>query len=120
NALHVNDLVDYVSESARVAGEHAARFARIPTATPSEPVIIQGPIATLVPQRVSRAWDADLLFFFRGARTLWRPTLRVEAGGRTLLQKTYPVIRPPEMERIALRSPGAIDGPLRFILEEAP
>ncbi len=119
NALHVNDLVDYVSESGETAGTAAAR-----TRTPRSlvPVECDSSMLYLVPQRIDRNSNSDeRVFFFRSARDMDHATLSVTKGERTLCTKSFAHLRPPEMERLSLvLSADQLCGcePVRFHLEE--
>lgn len=103
NALHVNDLVDYVSESGEIAGRAAASYA---LGQESEAIRVQvsieGDILYAVPQFLDLAPKGAAVVYFRANRTLSRANLEVRAGDVVLLRKTYAVLRPPEMERIVL------------------
>ncbi len=118
NALHVNDLVDYVSESGVLAGASAA-------APTDKRVLIETAhdrqIASLVPQRVDiLRGDSSAAFYFRAASEMSHMRLLVSAGGRTLLERRYTALRPPEMERIELPINGLDESDvLNFALTEA-
>ena len=103
NALHVNDLVDYVSESGEIAGRSAARYA-LGQLHPIRhvPVIPQGDIHYVVPQKLDIAAGGQAIIYFRSARTIANAHLEISAGGKVLLKKKYKAVRPPEMERVVL------------------
>ena len=125
NALHVNDLVDYVSESGSIAGEQAAILcngkrtstghtredsqqdkaaepseclAEIPIGT-DKTLLYQTP-ARIVPDR------KPAVIYFRSAAQREHATLTINAetadGTTVLFKKTYRSLKPPEMERIVL------------------
>ena len=99
NALHVNDLVDYVSESGELAGRSAARFA----ASPRQEVDIRPSPALLcaVPQRLDLNRDnSRTTLYFRSREVLDLCVLRLRVDGREVFSKGYPFLRPPEMERL--------------------
>ena len=112
NAYHVNDLVDYVSESGSLAGCQAARYAREGAKRePGITVDAQGELAYLVPQCVRREdIKKKIPFYFRSRRTLEQCELTVKSGEKTLFQKTFRTVRPPEMERIEVDLSGKADG----------
>ncbi len=120
NALHVNDLVDYVSESGEVAGAAAAERDR--TARGLVPVECDNSLLYIVPQRVSRNAEAhERVFFFRSATDMDNATLTITKAGITIYTKRFSHLRPPEMERLpVLLAPEQLSGnePLRFHLEE--
>ena len=120
NALHVNDLVDYVSESGEIAGKAAA--ASSCCARGLVPVECDHSLLYVVPQRLCRsAENSERVFFFRSARDMDNATLTVSKGGEIVYTKKFAHLRPPEMERLPIRlAREQLDGnlPLRFHLEE--
>jgi len=125
NAVHVNDLADYVSESGETAGRSAADYVFcMAQASPARRLIPvdAGPgLLYAVPQfldldRMSamdhhaddkKRIDANV-FYFRSRSTLpGGAKLRVAAGSRgdpgaSLYTHSYLALRPPEMERFTL------------------
>lgn len=99
NALHVNDLVDYVSESGELAGRGAARYAPAPR---REVAIRTSPaLLCAVPQRLDLNRDnSKTPLYFRSREVLDRCALRLRVDGREVFSKRYPFLRPPEMERL--------------------
>ncbi|HAP44503.1 MAG: hypothetical protein A2087_00425 [Spirochaetes bacterium GWD1_61_31] len=136
NAVHVNDLVDYVSESAETAGRAAAAWARglavgQPTPRRLQPVKTQGPLLYAVPQFVDTASPVDTICYFRSNRTLASgarlavgPAAKFAATGpattaENFVERKFEVLRPPEMERFVLpaaRSAG-LTGALQLALK---
>ena len=126
NALHVNDLVDYVSESGSIAEEQAAlRCLRAGfagnSALPKHPTDI--PICadhTLLYQTPARIVPdgKPAVMYFRSATQREHAVLTITAGMNTetnakmntetnedtvmLFQKTFRSLKPPEMERILI------------------
>ena len=102
NALHVNDLVDYVSENAALAGEMAAQYT--PDAKKTLVPLDSGDgLLYLVPQRINLNNRAnDVIIYFRSKCELEDCTLRVYCDGKTVYEKSYKHVRPPEMERIKI------------------
>ena len=105
NALHVNDLVDYVSESGEGAGRAAAAFAArsAPQARQLAQVEADGSLLYCVPQRLDTAAPLDkTVLFFRARDERGKTRLVLEADGRPVYSKTYRALRPPEMERLCV------------------
>ncbi|MBF0120814.1 MAG: NAD(P)/FAD-dependent oxidoreductase [Desulfobacterales bacterium] len=103
NALHVNDLVDYVSESGNIAGSNAANFAKENLQKRNLiPVTPKDNILYVVPQYVDLNQKSEVVIFFRSSRTLRDVKLKVYSDGNNYISKKYKVVRPPEMERIIL------------------
>lgn len=101
NALHVNDLVDYVSQSGEAAGKAAALYngkkARNIDITASKDFLY------LVPQKLNL--DADngsTDVYFRSREVLSSCELKMSIDGQTVFTKKYPFMRPPEMELITI------------------
>jgi len=103
NALHVNDLVDYVSESGEIAGRAAAAYALGRTQPSNHAELVpEGDILYAVPGRLDLAAGGKAVVYLRANRTIGNARLTISAGDKTVLRKRYPVLRPPEMERIVL------------------
>ena len=54
-----------------------------------------------MPSRLDVA-AGQAVIYLRSARTLRNAQVAVTVGGETLMRKRYPVMRPPEMERLVL------------------
>ena len=118
NALHVNDLVDYVSESALIAGKNAARFAGRQRVL--KPIKQSESLAYLVPQSVDSSSEAEnLIFYFRPKRSAARGVLKVMNDGEEVFKKTLIHLNPAEMERFELKEEIArrLTGDITFELE---
>lgn len=111
NAVHVNDLVDYVSESAETAGLAAARYVRQLTHATGgsgrrslQAVQTSGPFLYCVPQYVDTASRQDTIAYFRANRVITGGTALSVMSGQSgvLLRKEFAALRPPEMERVVL------------------
>lgn len=101
NALHVNDLVDYVTESGEIAGRAAACAA--PLQRQLCPLVPQGDLLYAVPQRIDlAALSSQTVLFFRVSRALQNAVVTLSVDGKTILQKRYRHLRPPEMERLTV------------------
>jgi len=101
NALHVNDLVDYVSESGEAAGQAAALW-RSEKREFAE-IICDDRLLYAVPQKLNVAnLDSPVIVYFRSKDEMCKARLTVTLDGKELYAKTYPRLRPPEMERLEL------------------
>lgn len=99
NALHVNDLVDYVSESGETAGFFASQERK-----PRKPVPINvvGGFGYAVPQMLDLNCDAkNVIIYFRTAQPEENKRVTLTVGDKTVFSKKYARLLPPEMERIA-------------------
>lgn len=101
NALHVNDLVDYVSESGEQAGKGAALY------TKSTPQMLSlnadSSFLYLVPQTLDLKKDnSKTTVYFRSREVLNNCTLKIKVNGEEKLKKKYAFLRPPEMEKISV------------------
>ncbi|MCQ2463243.1 MAG: NAD(P)/FAD-dependent oxidoreductase [Clostridia bacterium] len=99
NALHVNDLVDYVSQSGEAAGKAAALYggekAELIDISASKDFLY------LVPQRLNlNADNSNTEIYFRSREVLASCELKMKVDGQTVFTKKYPFMRPPEMELI--------------------
>ena len=99
NALHVNDLVDYVSESGAAAGAAAADYCgrerKLAELTADQNFLYA------VPERLDTAGSlAKTVVFFRSRDVREKSVVTVRVNGESVLQKKYARLKPPEMERI--------------------
>ena len=101
NALHVNDLVDYVSASGEEAGKNAALYAV--RERRSVDIHIGDEFMYLVPQRLDlNADNSRLSFYFRSSSVLGKSVLRLKVDGAEVWKRGYPFLRPPEMQQLVL------------------
>ena len=101
NALHVNDLVDYVSESGDFAGNAAAEYcSRKRTLIDIE---AGKDFAYAVPEKLDVNSDASkTVLFFRSREVLGKTEVQVLVNGEIAFKKKYARLKPPEMERIVV------------------
>lgn len=101
NALHVNDLVDYVSESGEIAGKNAAKYAKEPR---REIEVKAGKqLLYAVPQMLDlNADNKETVLYFRSRDILNGCTFKIQVNGETVFEKKYPFLRPPEMEKLTV------------------
>lgn len=98
NALHVNDLVDFVSESGEEAGKNAALYAARPRKTAD--IKIGDGFLYAVPQCIDP--DADnsaVKLYFRSASVCGKSRVRLLLDGEEIWSKGYISLRPPEMQK---------------------
>ncbi|MGN0978192.1 MAG: NAD(P)/FAD-dependent oxidoreductase [Faecousia sp.] len=101
NALHVNDLVDYVSESGEIAGENAAGYCR--QQRQEIPVLAGDSLLYAVPQMLNlNADNSAATVYFRSKENLGSCKFSITVDGREVYSKKYPFLRPPEMERLVI------------------
>ena len=101
NALHVNDLVDYVSESGEIAGENAARY--VNAERKEIPVKAGSRLLYAVPQKLDLNSDNQkTVLYFRSRDILNGCTFKITVDGKTVFSKKYPFLRPPEMEKLQI------------------
>ena len=99
NALHVNDLVDYVSESGASAGAAAADCSG--RARELTELTADGGFLYAVPERLDTAGDlSKTVVFFRSREVREKSQVSVSVNGETVFTKKYQRLKPPEMERI--------------------
>lgn len=100
NALHVNDLADYVSQSGYLAGEAAAKY-RPSTSTGKNRIKIKydpKEFLYVVPQYFDTEKGEDLTLYWRSKKDLSKQKVTIEAGGEKLKEKKYQRLLPSEME----------------------
>lgn len=101
NALHVNDLVDYVSESGEIAGKNAAEYAQ--GARNEIGIDIAGSFLYAVPQKLDLNRDnSETTVYFRSREILDKSVFKILVDGKEVYAKKYQFLRPPEMERLLI------------------
>lgn len=101
NALHVNDLVDYVSESGEIAGENAAKYAK--RARREIPITAEQALLYAVPQTLDlNADNKETIVYFRSREILNGCRFVLTVDGKEVFSKKYPFLRPPEMEKLII------------------
>lgn len=116
NAMHVNDLVDYVSESGEIAG----RSASIDNKVEKEIIDIElnNNMLYLVPNVINKKDNLkDIIFYFRSNKIFKNISLNVYSNNKIIFTKTYSILKPPEMERVVMSLPDDVNN-LCFKLEE--
>lgn len=101
NCLHVNDLVDYVTENAVDAGRNSAHYEK----RERKNVALNADKSFLyvVPTVLDVSGDiSDVTLYFRAARDMKDATFAVNVDGKEVFRKKYSALRPPEMERLKL------------------
>lgn len=99
NALHVNDLVDYVSESGETAGESASRAG---TQRNLVQISANDRFLYVVPQTLDVASDKKAVVYFRSNQNLSNQKLTVKVKDKVVFEKRYAKLLPPEMEKITV------------------
>ncbi len=104
NAAHVNDLVDYVTESGERAGAAAAAFVAGRRTHRLLPLMADSTVLLYaVPQFVDMdAPESGAVVYFRSGEELGVTVVEVTAGGETVARHRYQHLRPPEMERLEI------------------
>jgi NADPH-dependent 2,4-dienoyl-CoA reductase/sulfur reductase-like enzyme len=111
NALHVYDLVDYVSECGAIAGAGAAAYARsrrgdsTERTAPGRPVVTvasDSAIAYQIPQRLDLSVSAPPVFFFRITERMERGRLEIHDGERVYVSTVLTFLSPSQMVRYPL------------------
>jgi len=103
NALHVNDLVDYVSESGETAGKAAYQYACMQHKRSLAAVTAGDSFMYVVPQCINvNELDSRMIFYFRSRNETGKSLLAVTADGKEIYKKMFLRLRPPEMERLEL------------------
>ena len=108
NAVHVNDLVDDVSDSGEIAGAAAARFAReehhaLPSGFDARVPLKAGPgLLYAVPQLIDPRQKGKVDIHFRTNATI-REGARVllKSGDRVVAERRFIALRPPEAESLS-------------------
>ncbi len=101
NALHVNDLVDFVSASGEEAGRNAALYSE--KERRNVKLNIGNEFLYLVPQRLDlNADNSAVTMYFRSAKVLGKSKMSMKVDGEEVWKRIYPFLRPPEMQQIKM------------------
>jgi len=103
NALHVNDLVDYVSESGFLAGQSAAGYVpgqgkRVKVQYSSKDFLYE------VPQYYDTAKQGSMTIYFRSREDCRKKRVEVVINGKTEVAKKYSRLLPSEMEVLSFEA----------------
>jgi hypothetical protein len=105
NAVHVHDLVDYVSEESERAGKAAAAYIAGARKTKGNALRLEnGPFVTYtVPQQI-RADNVDkfVKVFFRVGKSMEKAAVTIHDGGEELARFEKQYLAPGEMQNIIL------------------
>lgn len=98
NATHVNDLADYVSLSAEIAGNAASRKIE-------NRKLVNINVGTnalyVVPEMLNiNDLKEKVTVFYRASKTMKTPTVTIKVDDEVIFKKKYLALRPPEMEKI--------------------
>ncbi len=123
NALHVNDLVDYVTESGEIAGSAAAEYLKREVVHRTLYVTTGEKIRSVVPQHITMRETQKLRipFFIRSNRTMKQSDIIISHNGSELYRKSFRSIKPPEMIRLMCEIDSSLikdSIPLKIIIEE--
>lgn len=117
NAMQVNDLVDYVSFTAEKAGMSAAKYA-IQNRSYNE-VSASKDFGYVLPQRLSKEIkEENVDFYFRSKKIEEKVQVQLISNDKVVFSKTYMHLKPPEMEKITIKSSDLnVDGNLELIMK---
>ncbi len=107
NVLHVHDLVDYVSEEAKKAGQQAAVFLQKQESDKEEifvPIQPEGGIRYTVPQKLrTENMEEGLIVRFRVGKVYENVYVNVYLGNKRIVHKKRKKMAPGEMEQVILK-----------------
>lgn len=121
NALHVNDLVDYVSLSGEQAGKSAAEYCRAPAASGKKIPIEydRSKFLYVVPQYYSTEAGMPMTMYFRARSELKNQRVRAVTDESELLNKKFRNLTPSEMEVLSFKeNPNIIGDVIKLTMED--
>ena len=122
NALHVNDLVDYVSESGKIAGENAAKYAKEHKDRKLIRMNADSKFLYAVPQYIDiNSLNQKVIAYFRSRDIRNKMTVKLLYDGQVIFSRKYNKLKPPEMERITFdisKLNLKDDGEINIVMEE--
>ena len=103
NATHVNDLVDYVSESGEIVGDALARKKEKRNLIG---IKLEGSVSYLVPELIdTNVTNSNRVMYFRANKVLHNALVTLTVDEKVIFRKVYSNLRPPEMQRIVIDYP---------------
>ncbi len=116
NALHVNDLVDYVSQSGDIAGKFAAKYKpekryRVKIEYPKKE------FSYVVPQYYDLMEQGEVTLYFRVRRDCSDKTVFIDNDGKTVKKKKYQRMLPSEMETLTVKPENGRFGEISLRME---
>ncbi len=104
NVLQVHDLVDYVTEESRIAGEGAAKFIKGEKKS-GNCIKTEGTngVRYIVPQRINKETDKDVKLYFRVGKVFKNVKLVVKCGDEIIMSKNKKKMAPGEMENVLIK-----------------
>lgn len=116
NALHVNDLVDYVSQSGDIAGKFAAKYKpekryRVKIDYP------KNEFSYVVPQYYDLMEQGELTLYFRVRRDCTNKTVFIDNDEKVIKKKKYQRMLPSEMETLTVKPENGRFGEISLRME---
>lgn len=116
NALHVNDLVDYVSQSGDIAGKFAAKYKpekryRVKIDYP------KNEFAYVVPQYYDLMEQGELTLYFRVRKDCANKTVFIDNDEKVIKKKKYQRMLPSEMETLTVKPENGRFGEISLRME---
>ena len=103
NATHVNDLVDYVSESGEIVGDALALDNNKRELIGMQ---LKGNASYLVPEMIDiNVENTNRVMYFRANKVLQNACVTLSVDDKEIYKKVYSKLRPPEMQRIVVNFP---------------
>lgn len=116
NALHVNDLVDYVSQSGDIAGKFAAKYKpekryRVKIDYP------KNEFSYVVPQYYDLMEQGELTLYFRVRKDCTNKTVFIDNDEKVIKKKKYQRMLPSEMETLTVKPENGRFGEISLRME---
>lgn len=116
NALHVNDLVDYVSQSGDIAGKFAAKYKpekryRVKIDYP------KNEFSYVVPQYYDLMEQGELTLYFRVRKDCANKTVFIDNDEKVIKKKKYQRMLPSEMETLTVKPENGRFGEISLRME---
>lgn len=116
NALHVNDLVDYVSQSGDIAGKFAAKYK--PEKRYRVKIdYLKNEFAYVVPQYYDLMEQGELTLYFRVRKDCTNKTVFIDNDEKVIKKKKYQRMLPSEMETLTVKPENGRFGEISLRME---
>lgn len=113
NALHVHDLVDYVSEVSEIAGKNIDK-----NNTRQLINVEKEGFLYAVPQMLNIASeDKEFTFYFRSICDYKKAVFKILVDGKEVFSKKFNYLKPPEMEKVTVKLNLSKENKVKLVLE---
>ena len=110
NALHVHDVVDYVTSESRIAGKNAARYVLNKEEKQLSEIVYDENISYVIPQLINKKLNDDLDIKFRVKKVINNAFIEIYHNDKLVHKEFHLSLIPSEMIFITLKKDKVLNG----------